>query len=90
MSDILTVVAIFAGFTLFVLAVAKLGGSKPDSLSGLFTLEPLPARPQGVQEDDLPRFVFHDIPWRASTSTPATLASPVASAAGQLAGARAA
>jgi hypothetical protein len=89
-SDILTIVAIFAGFTLFIVVAAKLGGTMPGSLSDMFALEPLPARPQGVQEDDLPRFVFRDIPWRSSTTTPAASASPVAATAGQLSGARAA
>ena len=93
MSDILTIVAVVAGFALFIVVAAKLGGAMPDSLSGMFALEQLPARPQGVQEDDLPRFVFHDMPWRASTASaakPATAASPATSVTGQLGAARAA
>jgi hypothetical protein len=92
-SDTLTIIAVVAGFALFIVIAAKLGGAMPDSLSGMFALDPLPARPQGVQEDDLPRFVFHDTPWRAATANAATSiasASPASSTTGQLPAARAA
>lgn len=87
MIDILTVVSVFAGFAFVIVVGAKLGAGSPDSLSGMFALDPMPARPQGVQEDDLPRFVFHDIPWRSTTASQAASASPATSATGQLAAA---
>lgn len=93
MSDILTIVVVFAGFALFIAVAAKLGGAMPDSLSGMFALDPMPARPQGLQEGDLPRFVFHDTPWRAASAGAAksvASASPASSASGRLAAARAA
>ena len=93
MSETLTIVAVVAGFALFIVVAAKLGGAMPDSLSGIFALDPLPARPQGVQEDDLPRFVFHDTPWRAATASAAksvASASPASSPTGHLPAARAA
>jgi hypothetical protein len=84
MFDMLTTISLLAGFALVIVVGAKLGAGSPESLSGLFALEPMPARPRRVQEDDLPRFVFRDIPWRG------TSASPASAAAGQLVGAHAA
>ncbi len=59
MLDILTIVTLLAGYTLILVIGAKLGAG-PDSLNGLFTYQDMPSRPRGVQEADLPPFVFRD------------------------------
>lgn len=56
---LLTVLSI-AAFLLVILAVAKLAGDSADSFADLFIFPTMPARPRGVQEEDLPRFVFND------------------------------
>ena len=66
MPDILTILSIFAGFAFIIVVGAKLGAGGTDSVLGLFRFEDLPARPRGVQETDLPRFVFHDTTHHAS------------------------
>jgi hypothetical protein len=66
MPDILTILSIFAGFAFIVVVGAKLGAGAGDSLLGLFRFEDMPPRPRGVQETDLPRFVFHDTKPHAS------------------------
>lgn len=83
MFDMLTTISLLAGFALIIVVGAKLGAGSPESLAGLFALEPMPARPRGVQEDDLPRFVFRDLSRRG------TSASPANPAAGHLVGAQA-
>ena len=57
----LTIVLVIAVFALVIAAIAKLGAGLDDSI-GLFTSQAMPPRPRGVQEDDLPRFVFRDNP----------------------------
>jgi hypothetical protein len=60
MPDILTTLSIFAGFAFVIVVGAKLGAGGTDSVIGLFRFEDMPPRPHGVQETDLPRFVFRD------------------------------
>lgn len=60
MPDILSILFVFAGFA-FILAVgAKLGAGWTNSVIGLFRFEEMAPRPRGVQESDVPRFVFRD------------------------------
>ena len=59
MLDALTLVSVFAGFLLIIVVGHKLGAGAPDSLAGLFMFQDEP-RPRGVQESDLPPFVFRD------------------------------
>jgi hypothetical protein len=59
MFDVLTILTLFAGYILILVVGAKLGAGT-DSLAGLFTYRGIPSRPQGVQETDLPPFVFRD------------------------------
>ncbi len=58
MFDIVTTLAVIAGFAFVFVVFAKLGVGEPDSLTGLFVSPAMPLRPRGVQESDLPRFVF--------------------------------
>ena len=60
MPDIPTIAFVFAGFAFILVVGAKLGAGSTDSVAGLFRLEAMPPRPRGVQEEDLPRFVFRD------------------------------
>ena len=60
MSDILTFAAAIAGFAFVIVAAAMLGAGSHDSLADMFVSPTMPARPQGVQESDLPRFIFRD------------------------------
>jgi hypothetical protein len=60
MVDIITVLSVFAGFVFVLVVGAKLGAGSTDSVIGLFRFEDMPPRPHGVQESDLPRFVFRD------------------------------
>ncbi len=60
MLEILTVAAVIAGFACIVAVGAKLGAGSPNSLTGLFVSPNQPPRPRGVQESDLPPFVFRD------------------------------
>ena len=59
MLDALTVISLFAGFLLIIVVGHKLGAGTPHALSGLFMYQDDP-RPRGVQESDLPPFVFRD------------------------------
>jgi hypothetical protein len=59
MIDALTILSVFAGFLLIIVVGAKLGGGAPGSLTGLFMFQDDPL-PRGVQENDLPPFVFRD------------------------------
>lgn len=54
------ILAVVAGFACVIVAAAKLGAGSPDSLANLLVMPTMPARPRGVQEDDLPRFNFRD------------------------------
>jgi hypothetical protein len=49
-----------AVFASAIVTIAKLGGDTADWLANLWFAPTLPDRPQGVQEDDLPPFVFAD------------------------------
>ncbi len=60
MPDIITVLSLVAGFAFIIVVGAKLGAGSTDSVIGLFRFEAMPPRPHGVQESDLPRFVFRD------------------------------
>lgn len=71
MLDTLTFVSIFAGFVLILVVGAKLGAGSTDSVHGIFVLPAMPARPRGVQEEDLPPFVFRDARTIVSTGAAA-------------------
>lgn len=60
MSDIFIIAAVIAGFAFVIVAAAKLGAGSHDSLVDMLVSPTMPARPQGVQENDLPRFIFRD------------------------------
>lgn len=60
MPDTLTILSVFAGFLFVIVVGAKLGAGSTDSIAGLFVLPAMPPRPRGVQENDLPPFVFRD------------------------------
>jgi hypothetical protein len=57
--DALTIASVFAGFLLIIVVGHKLGAGEPDALAGLFMFQEDPL-PRGVQESDLPPFVFRD------------------------------
>ncbi len=57
--DILTI-GVIAGFALVIVLGAWLGAGSTSSLADLLASPTMPARPRGVQESDLPRFVFRD------------------------------
>jgi hypothetical protein len=59
MLDALTIASVFAGFLLIIVVGHKLGAGEPDALAGLFMFQEDPL-PRGVQESDLPPFVFRD------------------------------
>ncbi len=55
----LTIITI-VGFAVIVVAGARLGAGSVDSIAEIW-VSPTPLdRPRGVQEEDLPRFVFRD------------------------------
>lgn len=60
MFEILITTLSLAGFAFVVAAAARLGAGSSDSLAGMLASPTMPPRPRGVQEDDLPRFVFRD------------------------------
>ena len=74
MLDIPTTLFVLAGFAFIFVVGAKLGAGSTDSLAGLFAYEPMPPRPRGVQETELPRFVFRDAPVSAVRGTAAPAA----------------
>lgn len=49
-------------FALVIVAVRLVGRRSADWLSAVYGAPTMPPRPRGVQEEDLPRFVFHDVP----------------------------
>ena len=49
-------------FSLLVASIAKLGAGSVEWLGTPWTAPREWTRPWGVQEDDLPRFVFRDVP----------------------------
>ena len=57
------ILASLVSFTLFasvLVIIARLGRGSGDWLANMFSAPTLPDRPRGVQEDDLPPFVFGD------------------------------
>lgn len=60
MFDILSIATVIGGFVFVVLLTAWLGAGSHTSLADLLVSSSMPARPRGVQESDLPRFVFGD------------------------------
>ncbi len=52
-------IALFIGFGLMVSRL-DFSADSPKALGVPFAISPLPDRPQGVQEEDLPRFVFRN------------------------------
>jgi hypothetical protein len=57
---ILATIATFALFVAFAVVLAKVGGDDAEGLQNFFRAPVMPPRPRGVQEDDLPPFVFKD------------------------------
>jgi hypothetical protein len=70
----LSIIFAIAAFVLVILAIGKLGAGLDDSVSGLFLFPTMPARPRGVQETDLPRFVFQDSKSVDTSAAPAQAA----------------
>ena len=58
MSEFLSLVLVIGGFAFLIIAVAKLGEGPQDAFDALFASPMPPARPRGVQENDLPRFAI--------------------------------
>jgi hypothetical protein len=58
LSDVLTVIAVIAGFAFLIALRGWIGAGSHDSLTGLISGPALPARPRGTQEQDLPRFAL--------------------------------
>ena len=58
MSEFLSFVLVIVGFAYLFIAAVKLGDGPQDSLDALFASPMPPARPRGVQENDLPRFAI--------------------------------
>lgn len=67
MFEILTVIAIVLGIALIVAVGAELDARWSDQSPIVFN--PMPARPRGMQESDLPPFRFRD-PVRGLASAP--------------------
>jgi hypothetical protein len=57
---IFATIATIALFVAFAVVVAKVGGGDTDGMLSVFRAPAMPPRPRGVQEDDLPPFVFKD------------------------------
>lgn len=60
MFEILIISSIVAGIALIVFLAARLDVGSTDAVDRLFVMSPMPARPRGTQEIDLPPFVFRD------------------------------
>ncbi len=58
MSEFLSLVLVIVGFAFLFIAAVKLGSGPQDALDALFASPMPPARPRGVQENDLPRFAI--------------------------------
>jgi hypothetical protein len=58
--DILPLVFVVAGYALVIAIAARLGAGSTTSLADTLASPTMPARPRGVQESDLPRFVFRE------------------------------
>ena len=56
--EFLSLLLVIVGFAYLLIATAKLGSSPQDAFDALFASPMPPARPRGVQENDLPRFAF--------------------------------
>jgi hypothetical protein len=56
--EFLSFVLVIVGFAFLIIAVAKLGDGPQDAFDALFASPMPPARPRGVQENDLPRFAI--------------------------------
>jgi hypothetical protein len=58
--DISVIVFIVIGYAAAIVAVAKLGAPHADAFAGLFDRSFELGRARGIQETDVPRFVFRD------------------------------
>ena len=54
MTEFLSLLLVIVGFAFVFIAAAKLGAGPQDAFDALFTSPMPPARPRGVQENDLP------------------------------------
>jgi len=60
MFDIPVIAFIVIGYSAAIVAVAKLGAPQADAFAGLFDHSFELGRARGIQETDVPRFVFRD------------------------------
>ena len=56
--EFLSLLLVIVGFGYLFMAAAKLGSGPQDAFDALFASPMPPARPRGVQENDLPRLAF--------------------------------
>jgi hypothetical protein len=56
--EFLSLLLVIVGFAFLFIAAAKLGAGPQDAFDALFTSPMPPARPRGMQENDLPRFAI--------------------------------
>ena len=57
-TEFLSLLLVIVGFALLFIAAAKLGAGPQDAFDALFASPMPPARPRGMQENDLPRFAI--------------------------------
>ena len=57
-TEFLSLLLVIVGFAFLFIAAAKLGAGPQDAFDALFASPMPPARPRGVQENDLPRFAI--------------------------------
>jgi hypothetical protein len=72
------VAAVLAGALAFAATRVEVASTSTSSFGGFVVSAPMPARPRGVQEEDLPPFVFHDrpAPVHARSSAPSRYGHP--------------
>ena len=58
MTEFLSLLLVIVGFAFLFIATAKLGTGPQDAFDALFASPMPPARPRGVQENDLPRLAI--------------------------------
>ena len=57
-TEFVSLLLVVVGSAFLYIAAAKLGAGPQDAIDALFASPMPPARPRGVQENDLPRFAF--------------------------------
>jgi hypothetical protein len=55
-TEFVSLLLVIVGFAYLFIAAAKLGAGPQDAFDAIFASPMPPARPRGVQENDLPRF----------------------------------